>query len=503
MSQHFTPSIAAAVALSAALCAIGCSGYPTGNLPNGRNVVIVNALQIPSDAPLAVKLDIRPLLQARRTVQQVAPAASPNFGAVTTIEVMVSGGNLTSPMMQKVNVADCAAAGQASFLFYLPNGSYKVVVNALDAAGQRVSYAVAEGVQVTDNNQTLVPVTCVPTTGSILIQWNCGACGTSPSPTSTPEAPSYTPPPSLLGIVRGLDVDDQGRVYLLGADPSPDPSHPSQSGRIIRVLPDRTVEDSTIPFYDNFGPLSDVEVIGGKLYTPLSERVNPNLLGGNSTHEVDLGSFPGTLTAEYTNSISFGSYDALGADRNNRLIGFSKKAMSMEDVFARTRYFTWDLTPNGGDFAPREIVVDKDNNFLWAATSGICAAPVGPDRRTNPTVLQPVPATVPAGTFGANDLAETAVRSNSYLVTYDSDTHLYLWNQGSGQAPAPVYDFAPDFPLKVELGPNGIHYVLVGKAGSLDSFRLTTQKYRVVRLRYAATDNTLKPVDINPVIATY
>jgi hypothetical protein len=491
LNKFFAPSFALALALSAATFSAGCNSYPTGSVQAPRSVVMLDSMQIPADAPLAVSLDVRPLLKGRRSVQQVAPA--PTFGPVTSIEVMVSGGNLTSPVTQSIRVADCKASGQASFLFYLPAGTYKVVLNALDAAGQRVSYAVKEGVQVSDNVQTLVPVTCTPTTGSILIQWTCSTnCGPSPTPTPSP----LNPPGTLLGPVSAIAVDSQNRLYLAGQDPAgiitPSAASP---GRLIRVLPDLTLESTTQPFYDDMHLAGDLEVVNDKIYVPkapVPRTLDPN---GYGAHEISVGGFPGSFTTLWPGRTGFGRF---ARSKTDRLVGTMPGffALLARDLYNWPINYYWynGTDPASNDYlpalTPSTMVFDKDDNLLFTGKVGISRATPG-TTGSLPTILAPLPATLPAAGYGAVGMVALAADSTQFLVTYDQDTRVYLWDEASAAAPMPIQDFAPLYPRKLERSSDGHIYILSGDITTTDSFRGMFSKYKVTKHTFESSTSKL------------
>lgn len=208
-----------ALAAALLLAAVGCQS-PTASSGAAPRVVVHagKVAQFQSQTDLAIVLDMAKLPEAARALLQATPdpMASYSTGPIAQFKVKVTGPNLAAPIEQSVDAVTCDANGGATFEVQgLPPGPVTVVVNALDAAGKIVSYAVQDAV-VQPSVTTQVTMQCQKDLGGLRIRFLCDGlpCG-APSPSPSPTLP----PVNVTGemdIYYGIQSSSGGGLLVSG-----------------------------------------------------------------------------------------------------------------------------------------------------------------------------------------------------------------------------------------------------------------------------------------------
>lgn len=470
--QNKAKFVSMSLALTVAgMLAIGCQATAPIMAENPSMNVVYGTLRVPTTAPLAIALDVRPLLAAASKRQLMAAIASPSpsptgAGPATHIVVTVSGGGLAKPYTVDLPLTDCTDGMAVITVPHIPPGTnYTVVATAEDANDTPVAASSVNNVSVGAGATTEVDMTCEPADGAIGIHWNCTAtCGASPtpSPTATPTPPPPADPSEQLSNVSGLAVDGQGNVYLSGLDPNYSSEDYHVAARIIKVNANATV-DST-PVYDNVQNTADMAVIGDTLYYY-------NVFQG--AFAVDLPTK--TLQVSPSQSSFFG-WGLTKTPQNDVIWTEYGTSQFWKNPASPTAVSVVAPAPYGTDYYMVNVLSynNGNGNLIWTAPTGIYE-----QTDTSGNHAQLLASSHDNEFYGFSATAD----DTKFLVTSPTDHTISLYDRtantvASALSPAP--SLAPEY---VQAGPNNTYYVLYFNTAAFrdgQSIPYSTQ-YQVVK----------------------
>lgn len=491
--QWWSPSSRALLALSVAV-ALGCQNpASTGGSP--RMVVHAGKVaQFQSQTDLAIVLDLGRVDSPLRRLMQKA-----TVGPIASFKVMVTGPNIAGSIEQSISLIECSPEGGAVFeISNLPPGPVHVVVNALDANGQVVSYAVQDA-EVTGGVTTQVTMQCQTDLGGLSIRFVCdglpcgdGGATSSPSPipsdfSSPSPIPSPPGPPDRLftfvPLTNGtlfaqmkLKDNPDSQIFAvnqfgfvppapsLAGEPWMNRSHHPEWGMDMVVYGNRMYLGLNVPYN---APDSNP----GKAIVGVRDITNPYSfvnLGDweDSCDDIDptahnfmvVGN-TGAIFESYANAPN--RFDILRYDPSNNpnytIQGNPRPAPGCPGLVTPL----YRVNSSGGINHPIRMGYNSFRNKIWwTSNNGLLTVPAGTGT-VNPTVLLANPV-VPG--FGAARWISAAAfggGSNLVALTRENSSKLYLWNQATPSvAPVEVADFGGQGG-EVKRGADGELYVSV------------------------------------------